>query len=108
MTRPTPTVSTGSTTTPTGSMKPTRQGLTDRQPSSARHRPEPVAPPAEREPDPEPEPERPAGPTGTLRRRPPPGRVSPQALADARGGAVEGLDWLGRGPEARASMLYRG
>jgi 1-acyl-sn-glycerol-3-phosphate acyltransferase len=41
------------------------------------------------------------------RRRPPPGRVSPQALADARGGAVEGLDWLGRTPESRASILYR-
>lgn len=41
------------------------------------------------------------------RRRPPPGRVSPQALADARGGAVEGLDWLGRTPESRASILFR-
>jgi 1-acyl-sn-glycerol-3-phosphate acyltransferase len=41
------------------------------------------------------------------RRRPPPGRVSPQALADARGGAVEGLAWLGRVPESRASFLYR-
>ena len=41
------------------------------------------------------------------RRRPPPGRISPQALADARGGAVEGLQWLGRTPEARASILYR-
>lgn len=41
------------------------------------------------------------------RRRPPPGRVSPQALAAARGGAVEGLTWLGREPEARASLFYR-
>lgn len=41
------------------------------------------------------------------RRRPPPGRISPQALADARGGALEGLDWLGRPPESRASLLYR-
>ena len=41
------------------------------------------------------------------RRRPPPGRISPQALADARGGAVEGLAWLGRTPESRASLLYR-
>jgi 1-acyl-sn-glycerol-3-phosphate acyltransferase len=41
------------------------------------------------------------------RRRPPPGRVSPQALADARGGAVEGLAWLGREPESKASILYR-
>jgi 1-acyl-sn-glycerol-3-phosphate acyltransferase len=28
-------------------------------------------------------------------------------MADARGGAVEGLAWLGRQPEARASILYR-
>ncbi len=41
------------------------------------------------------------------RPRPPPGRLSPQALAEARGGAVEGLAWLGRTPEARASTLYR-
>jgi 1-acyl-sn-glycerol-3-phosphate acyltransferase len=41
------------------------------------------------------------------RRRPPPGRVSPQALADARGGAVEGLAWLGRAPESTASPFYR-
>jgi 1-acyl-sn-glycerol-3-phosphate acyltransferase len=41
------------------------------------------------------------------RRRPPPGRISPQALADARGGAIEGLDWLGRQPESKASLLYR-
>jgi 1-acyl-sn-glycerol-3-phosphate acyltransferase len=40
-------------------------------------------------------------------RRPPPARISPQALADARGGAVEGLAWLGRTPESRASLLYR-
>jgi 1-acyl-sn-glycerol-3-phosphate acyltransferase len=41
------------------------------------------------------------------RRRPPPGRVAPQALANARGGAVEGLAWLGRPPESKASLLYR-
>ena len=41
------------------------------------------------------------------RRRPPPGRIAPQALADARGGAIEGLAWLGRAPEAKASILYR-
>jgi 1-acyl-sn-glycerol-3-phosphate acyltransferase len=40
-------------------------------------------------------------------RRPPPARVSPEALAAARGGAVEGLAWLGRPPEAKASILYR-
>jgi hypothetical protein len=41
------------------------------------------------------------------RRRPPPARVSPEALAAARGGAVEGLAWLGRAPESRASIGYR-
>lgn len=44
---------------------------------------------------------------GSSRRRPPPGRISPQALAAARGGAVEGIAWLGRRPEAKASLLYR-
>jgi 1-acyl-sn-glycerol-3-phosphate acyltransferase len=39
--------------------------------------------------------------------RPPPGRLAPQALAAARGGATEGLTWLGRKPEAKASLLYR-
>src|SRR5919112_5425937 len=34
-------------------------------------------------------------------------RLRPEALAAARGGAKEGLDWLGRRPEARASLLYR-
>lgn len=34
-------------------------------------------------------------------------RVRPEALARARGGAKEGLAWLGRTPEARASLLYR-
>jgi len=43
----------------------------------------------------------------TRRRRPPPGRIAPEALAAARGGAVEGLAWLGRPPEAKASLLYR-
>ncbi|MBA2382142.1 MAG: 1-acyl-sn-glycerol-3-phosphate acyltransferase [Chloroflexi bacterium] len=28
-------------------------------------------------------------------------------MADARGGAVEGLEWLGRTPERRASVFYR-
>jgi 1-acyl-sn-glycerol-3-phosphate acyltransferase len=40
-------------------------------------------------------------------RRPPPARVAPEALAAARGGITEGLDWLGRTPEAKASLLYR-
>jgi 1-acyl-sn-glycerol-3-phosphate acyltransferase len=42
------------------------------------------------------------------RRRPPPGRLAPQAIADAQGGAREGLEWLGRVPESRASLRYRG
>ena len=37
----------------------------------------------------------------------PPARLRPEALARARGGAREGLDWLGRAPEAHASFLYR-
>ncbi|MEP6637798.1 MAG: lysophospholipid acyltransferase family protein [Chloroflexota bacterium] len=40
------------------------------------------------------------------RRRPPPGRIAPEALAAQLGGAVEGLAWLGRPPESKASMLY--
>ena len=52
---------------------------------------------------PRPDPAPPAAPA----RRPPPARVSPQALADARGGAVEGLAWLGRTPESKASLFYR-
>lgn len=43
----------------------------------------------------------------TPRRRPPRARIAPEALAAARGGAVEGLAWLGRTPEAKASLLYR-
>jgi 1-acyl-sn-glycerol-3-phosphate acyltransferase len=39
--------------------------------------------------------------------RRPRARLRPEALAAARGGAREGLDWLGRRPEARASLLYR-
>jgi 1-acyl-sn-glycerol-3-phosphate acyltransferase len=34
-------------------------------------------------------------------------RIRPEALAAARGGAREGLEWLGRQPEARASLAYR-
>ena len=41
------------------------------------------------------------------RQKRPRARVRPEALAAARGGAREGLDWLGRAPEARASLLYR-
>ncbi len=43
----------------------------------------------------------------TSRPKRPAARLRPQALAAARGGAREGLDWLGRKPEARASLLYR-
>ena len=39
--------------------------------------------------------------------RRPRARLRPQELARARGGARERLDWLGRAPEARASLLYR-
>ena len=48
-----------------------------------------------------------AGPPAASRRRPPPARISPEALAAARGGATEGLAWLGRAPEAKASSFYR-
>ncbi len=50
-----------------------------------------------------------SGPIGrpARRRRLPPARVAPESLAASRGGAVEGLAWLGRQPEARASWLYR-
>ncbi len=41
------------------------------------------------------------------RARPQEPRVSPQALAAARGGVKEGLAWLGREPESHASILYR-
>lgn len=58
-------------------------------------------------PDPPPTPDDAPVPSRPTRRRPPPGRVSPEALAAARGDAREGLDWLGRQPEARASLLYR-
>jgi 1-acyl-sn-glycerol-3-phosphate acyltransferase len=44
---------------------------------------------------------------GPVRRRPP-ARTSPEALARRRGGVREGLDWLGRPPETRASLLVRG
>jgi 1-acyl-sn-glycerol-3-phosphate acyltransferase len=40
-------------------------------------------------------------------RRPPPARIAPEALAARRGGVVEGLAWLARAPESKASRLYR-
>jgi 1-acyl-sn-glycerol-3-phosphate acyltransferase len=48
----------------------------------------------------------PSGPETAPPRRPR-ARLRPQELAAARGGAREGLDWLGREPEAKASPLYR-
>ncbi len=48
----------------------------------------------------------PDGQSSARRRRPPP-RLAPEALAAGRGGAVEGLAWLGRPPESSASLLYR-
>jgi 1-acyl-sn-glycerol-3-phosphate acyltransferase len=45
-------------------------------------------------------------PVAPTRKRPR-SRLRPEALAAARGGAREGLDWLGRQPEARASLWYR-
>jgi hypothetical protein len=42
------------------------------------------------------------------RRRPPPSRLAPDSIARSRRrGAREGLEWLGRDPESRASVLYR-
>ncbi len=55
---------------------------------------------------PAPEPTDPSAQRGA-RRRPPAGRLAPEALAAARGGVTEGLAWLGRAPEARASTFYR-
>jgi 1-acyl-sn-glycerol-3-phosphate acyltransferase len=52
-------------------------------------------------------PPRPSEPDPPARRRRPRPRVRPEALAAARGGAREGLEWLGRPPEARASGTYR-
>ncbi|HEX5591186.1 MAG TPA: hypothetical protein VFX65_12925, partial [Candidatus Limnocylindrales bacterium] len=41
------------------------------------------------------------------RARPQAARLSPEALAASRGGVREGLEWLGRPPEARAGRLVR-
>jgi hypothetical protein len=66
----------------------------------------PATPP---EPARSPETDPPDGePAAPARRRPPPSRLSPEALAKARkDGGAEGLAWLSREPEARASLLYR-
>jgi 1-acyl-sn-glycerol-3-phosphate acyltransferase len=39
--------------------------------------------------------------------RPQAARLAPPALAAARGGTAEGLEWLGRPPESRAGLLFR-
>lgn len=44
---------------------------------------------------------------GRTSSRLPPARVAPEALVRARGDAREGLDWLGRPPAVRATLLYR-
>ena len=49
----------------------------------------------------------PGGPAPARPRRPPPARIPPESLAAQRGGALEGLAWLGRTPESSASVLYR-
>lgn len=46
-------------------------------------------------------------PPDATRGRPPPARVSVESARAARGGAREGLAWLGRAPESSASLLYR-
>lgn len=54
------------------------------------------------------EPDTDPGPTvGRRRARAQEARVSPEAMAEARGGVREGLAWLGREPESRASVPYR-
>ncbi len=47
-----------------------------------------------------------AGPDRPATRRAP-ARLAPAAAARARGEAREGLEWLGRAPESRGSVLYR-
>ncbi|HYN70182.1 MAG TPA: lysophospholipid acyltransferase family protein [Candidatus Eisenbacteria bacterium] len=49
----------------------------------------------------------PAEPEQRVPARRPRARIRPEALAAARGSSREGLDWLGRAPDARASLLYR-
>jgi 1-acyl-sn-glycerol-3-phosphate acyltransferase len=53
-----------------------------------------------------PEPERPASTVSPTPRRRPPSRLERGALG-AHPEALEGLDWLARAPESRASLLYR-
>lgn len=58
--------------------------------------------------EPEAAPATPAGAVATAPRRRPRSRLAPDVLeAGRRAGAREGLDWLGRTPESRASFLYR-
>ena len=46
-------------------------------------------------------------PTSGPRRRRAAARLRPEELARTRGGAVEGLDWLGRSPEPTSGILFR-
>ena len=48
-----------------------------------------------------------AGDRPAARPRRPRARIRPEALAAERGGAREGLDWLGRRPESQATLQYR-
>ena len=103
---------------PTAPPRGRRAGQQRRRPSRrSRPRPSPTAEPTARPRSPRAAatrpgrpPERPTGaePAGRRRRRPPPGRIAPEALAAARGGAVEGLDWLGRPPETQAPASSSG
>ena len=75
---------------------------------------EPQAATTDGTPAPEPAPDDPAATAEpspaavSAPRRPPRSRLSPEALAAQRAdGALEGLAWLGREPEARASLSYR-
>jgi 1-acyl-sn-glycerol-3-phosphate acyltransferase len=49
------------------------------------------------------DPDRPPG-----HHRPQAARLSPEAMAGARGGVREGLDWLGHPPSRKAGLLFRG
>ena len=75
--------------------------MLNRPPSRVRRSPDVADPSDTSEPGP-------GTPGGLPQSRAQPARVSPEALARARGEVREGLAWLGREPETRASLLYRG
>ncbi|HEX7949425.1 MAG TPA: 1-acyl-sn-glycerol-3-phosphate acyltransferase [Candidatus Limnocylindrales bacterium] len=77
--------------------------MTPEEPATDAHAPDPTPGPDRRDPTSDGT----DGPARIARRRLPPARISPLAMAAARAGAVEGLAWLGRTPEASASPLYR-